>query len=50
MAVQRNNLFNLILRRPRSGRLEGWAASETVAILRDARKGALLRMRAEQVA
>ncbi len=33
----------LILRSGRSPRLEGWAAIEFVAILRDARKSALLK-------
>ena len=43
----RSRALNLILRSLRSKRLEGWAAQELVAILRDARKGALLRMRPE---
>jgi hypothetical protein len=30
-------------------RLEGWAASEIVAVLRDARKSALLRTRSRHV-
>jgi hypothetical protein len=42
---------DLILRSLRSKRLEGWRQGEELAaILRDARKGALLRMRAKQAA
>jgi hypothetical protein len=37
----------LILRSLRRKRLEGWATPGLVAILRDASKGALLRMRPE---
>jgi hypothetical protein len=39
-------MLNVILRRPRSGRLEGWPHALPVAIHRDAAKRQLLRMRA----